>query len=371
MSDTESQSEASGPTSDELIERVSAIIREAKADGTFSEMTKRTVREKVQEFYGVDLRSRKKWLNDVIQNKVDEIESSPPVSPSGKKRKKAAPPAVGAKEDAPSEAAASRATKKQKLADEDDDDDDEVQDDEQGREEDGSDAGDSEAGNRHDGTKDASDIEANAIGKLSDFSELEDDAPTRHRSTSPTKKKKRASASGTRPSTGSKKAGGGGKAAGGGAGSGDAATERLARLKSIVAAAGVRKPWKKLYANADVADDDTEGQCRIVQDVMREIGITGRGSIAEAKRIRAEREFQDEVAALQEAQVVDSARGRRASRSNHGAASAKSVAARRSSTAGDDESEGESEEDEGPSSRKSFKNSLASFAAGLNSDDSD
>ncbi len=85
-----------------------------------------------------------------------------------------------------------------------------------------------------------------------------------------------------------------------GSSGGSEAEQRLTRLKKLVLECGVRKQWKKLYTAAGVSDTDFNGQCKVVQDVLRELGMTGKGSIEQARKIREEREFADELAGLQE-----------------------------------------------------------------------
>ncbi|KIY70533.1 hypothetical protein CYLTODRAFT_408767 [Cylindrobasidium torrendii FP15055 ss-10] len=74
--------------------------------------------------------------------------------------------------------------------------------------------------------------------------------------------------------------------------------ETLKKLKSYVSACGVRKPWKTLFKDADTASR----QIPIVQNVLRELGMTGRFSLEQAKRIKEKRELEEDVA---EAQVFE------------------------------------------------------------------
>lgn len=128
-----------------------------------------------------------------------------------------------------------------------------------------------------------------------EFSELEDDAPQLRKKARRTTSKSAASTKRNATASSSK------------AGSGEA-EQRLARLKKLVTECGVRKQWKKLYLDAGVSESDLRGQCNIVQGVLKDLGMTGKGSLEQAKKIRAQREFADELAALQENQVLHSAR---------------------------------------------------------------
>ncbi|KAN0061302.1 hypothetical protein ACQY0O_006148 [Thecaphora frezii] len=395
MSDTETRS-SNEPTSAQLVQQVRSIIKTAQSHNKVHELTKRMVRDRLQQHFGVDLNAKKQWLNQVIQDNVNELLSTPD-SPAEKKRKKTSPPTSASKSaKATKKGFKSKVTAKHAEEEEEEEEEEEYA---AGMTSAKVDAADAEEGEAAGSDKEAQrplekdeqpsprtvaavaadddeeeaaerDKEAADAANLSGFSELEDEEPAR----SPSKKKEQ----GRRraPSTSSSATAAGGARAKRrtstdkptkGHGSGPA--EKLARLKAIVAAAGVRKAWKKLYAAAGVEEEDIEGQCKVVQGVVREeIGITGRCSIAEAKRIRAQREFQDEVAALQSEQPEVST-SRRGSRRGNPTPTATTTAARKDGDEdrGDANEGGGESEDDGPR-RKSFRNSLASFAAGLNSD---
>ena len=137
------------------------------------------------------------------------------------------------------------------------------------------------------------------------------------------------------------------------------AEQRLVRLKKLVSECGVRKPWKNLYEAAGISSTDYERQCTVVQGVLRELGMTGKGSMEQAHKIRAKREFADELAALQDNPVLGRTRRTRSS--------AGSVA-KPTMVLSDDDEESDAEvqptkrsrkvdsesEDEGPSRRVSF-----------------
>lgn len=145
--------------------------------------------------------------------------------------------------------------------------------------------------------------------------------------------------------------------------------------------AGVRKQWKKLYEAASVADDDFAGQCRVVHGVMKDLGFTGKGSIEQAKKIREEREFADELAALQENPVLDDDVGRggrpRRTRASVGSAgSSKRGGGRNAITVSDDsddEDQDESDFEEVPARKagKKANNSTSSARARGGSDNTD
>ncbi|GAK63303.1 uncharacterized protein PAN0_003c1507 [Moesziomyces antarcticus] len=355
------------PSDAEITEQVRVIIEEAFDNGTVAEYSKRTIRNMLNEHFGVDLESKKKFISAATQDQVNRVtaerekaaSTSRSRSPSPAKASKASARASSTK--ARPASASSRpkpAPKRKQPASEE------------------SDAEEAEpSASREDGHD--SDL-GDAQAELSDFSELEDDA-----STSRSRKKSKPTKTKTSTTTKAPKA----KAKASSSG-GSEAEQRLARLKKLVIECGVRKQWKKLYEAADVSETDFAGQCTVVQGVLRELGMTGKGSVEQARKIREEREFADELAALQENTVMSSDRSRptRASRTKStvvaisddeasnasdesdfeaaapASRSSKKTAAR--STSDDDDDS----EDEGPLRSRSFKSSLASFAADLNSD---
>lgn len=345
----------------------------------------------LNEHFGVDLESKKKLISAATQDQVNRVtaerEKAASTSRSSSPAKASKASARASSTKARPESASSRpkpAPKRKQPASEE------------------SDAEEAEpSASREDGHD--SDL-GDAQAELSDFSELEDDA-----STSRSRKKSKPTKTKTSTTTKAPKA----KAKASSSG-GSEAEQRLARLKKLVIECGVRKQWKKLYEAADVSETDFAGQCTVVQGVLRELGMTGKGSVEQARKIREEREFADELAALQENTVMSSDRSRptRASRTKStviaisddeasnasdesdfeaaapASRSSKKTAAR--STSDDDDDS----EDEGPSRsvsppricttlrlhstdnlflnlfvpQRSFKSSLASFAADLNSD---
>ncbi|KIS70302.1 uncharacterized protein UMAG_01475 [Mycosarcoma maydis] len=203
-----------------------------------------------------------------------------------------------------------------------------------------------------------------------EFSELEDDAPQLRKKARRTTSKSAASTKRNATASSSK------------AGSGEA-EQRLARLKKLVTECGVRKQWKKLYLDAGVSESDLRGQCNIVQGVLKDLGMTGKGSLEQAKKIRAQREFADELAALQENQVLHSARRQSSTRRGPTHTLTNANNAQNSSSQSTNLqhhssfkkisrkiplSDSDDSQDHPPAQTKAFKSSLASFAADLNSD---
>ncbi|GAC76431.1 5'-3' exonuclease XRN1/KEM1/SEP1 [Moesziomyces antarcticus T-34] len=354
------------PSDAEITEQVRVIIEEAFDNGTVAEYSKRTIRNMLNEHFGVDLESKKKLISAATQDQVNRITAerekaaSTSHSPSPAKASKASVRASSTKARPSSASSRSKPAPKRKHPVSEDSDGEEAEP-----------SASREAGQ----DADLSDTQA----ELTDFSELEDDASTsRSRKKSKPTKTKTTSATAKAPK---------GKAKASSSG-GTEAEQRLARLKKLVIECGVRKQWKKLYEAADVSETDFAGQCTVVQGVLRELGMTGKGSVEQARKIREEREFADELAALQENTVMSSDRSRptRASRtksavvaiSDDEASNASdesdfetAAPAPRSSkktAARETEDDAEDSDDEGPSRSRSFKSSLASFAADLNSD---
>jgi hypothetical protein len=62
-------------------------------------------------------------------------------------------------------------------------------------------------------------------------------------------------------------------------------------IKGLVLACGVRKVWSKVFAGAPKPSE----QIRILQNMLKELGMTGRMSLEQAKSIKAKREFAQEL----------------------------------------------------------------------------
>ncbi|PBK69202.1 hypothetical protein ARMSODRAFT_957551 [Armillaria solidipes] len=69
----------------------------------------------------------------------------------------------------------------------------------------------------------------------------------------------------------------------------------IKRLKSLVLACGVRKPWTKLFEGVDRPSQ----QIKIIKDILAELGMKGRMSMEQAKAIREKREMEQELADVQ------------------------------------------------------------------------
>ncbi|PBK99762.1 hypothetical protein ARMGADRAFT_1008264, partial [Armillaria gallica] len=69
----------------------------------------------------------------------------------------------------------------------------------------------------------------------------------------------------------------------------------IKRLKSLVLACGVRKPWAKLFEGIDRPSQ----QIKIIKDILAELGMKGRMSMEQAKAIREKREMEQELADVQ------------------------------------------------------------------------
>ncbi|SJL04083.1 uncharacterized protein ARMOST_07442 [Armillaria ostoyae] len=65
----------------------------------------------------------------------------------------------------------------------------------------------------------------------------------------------------------------------------------IKRLKSLVLACGVRKPWAKLFEGIDRPSQ----QIKIIKDILAELGMKGRMSMEQAKAIREKREIEQEL----------------------------------------------------------------------------
>lgn len=105
--------------------------------------------------------------------------------------------------------------------------------------------------------------------------------------------------------------------------------ETVSKLKAIVVACGVRKIWKKEFADLGTPS----GQIKRLKEILKDLGMTGRLTLEKAKAIKAEREFAQE---LRDVQDFAEAERRRGTRKEKGGSE-------------DEQSESRSEdEDEGP-----------------------
>ncbi|KAK0214833.1 hypothetical protein IW262DRAFT_1465606 [Armillaria fumosa] len=69
----------------------------------------------------------------------------------------------------------------------------------------------------------------------------------------------------------------------------------IKRLKSLVLACGVRKPWARLFEGVHRPSQ----QIKIIKDILAELGMKGRMSMEQAKTIREKREMEQELADVQ------------------------------------------------------------------------
>lgn len=58
-------------------------------------------------------------------------------------------------------------------------------------------------------------------------------------------------------------------------------------------ACGVRKVWKKEFADLDTPS----GQVRRLREILKDLGMSGRPSLEKAKSLRAQRELAQELSA--------------------------------------------------------------------------
>ncbi|KAJ9478467.1 DEK_C domain-containing protein [Pseudozyma hubeiensis] len=360
----------SSPSDKQLTAQVHSILVKAYETDSLGDHSKRKIREMLADHFDVDLEHRKKTINQIVdeQNALvsaninsKAAESSGSASPVKKKTSKP--------ETSPKVKAAKSGSKRKKASSEVEDDDEEDED---------------ESYNDNAVAAAASTSASSDIGSDSDtteaeqFSELEED--TSHHSRKKPKKSSSKSTTSKKSSLTRKPSSSSAKSAS--AAGGSEAEQRLTRLKKLVTECGVRKQWKKLYQEAGVGETDFKAQCNVVQSVLKDLGMTGKGSVEQARKIREEREFADELAALQENEVLGrSTRGARKATgrasmkkaddddddegqaSDFEESSTKKQHSRRTKVVADDEDS----EDEGPR-KKTFKSSLASFAADLNSD---
>ncbi|CDR87131.1 uncharacterized protein SPSC_00257 [Sporisorium scitamineum] len=386
------------PSDKELTKQIRLMLVKAYDNGTVAEHSKRKIREMLIDHFGVDLEPIKKEIGKIILEQNDQEQESraqasnsrsasisrsvSPVkatkAPKDTETTKATKAKISAK-DQPAKKKTKKASgtrsKRKQLDSEDKDDNDGDDDDEKEY---------SIAPAAATSTTVSSDL--SDADPSDDFSELDEDTSTSRvgrKKAAPTKaasSKKTSCSSTRRKSTASSTSAAGGSEA----------EQRLTRLKKLVSKCGVCKQWKKLYEAAGVSETDFRGQCNVVQGVLTDLGMTGKGSMEQARKIRDEREFADELAGLQENTVLDSgSRTRKARGSLTGKVTKPRTSITISDDDDDDDGDGESDfeqvaatkrsrskrddsdvgsEDDGPTRRKSFKSSLASFAAGLNSD---
>ncbi|KAG1737181.1 hypothetical protein EDB19DRAFT_996187 [Suillus lakei] len=81
--------------------------------------------------------------------------------------------------------------------------------------------------------------------------------------------------------------------------------ETVSKLKAIVVACGVRKMWKKEFADLDTPS----GQIKRLKDILKDLGMTGRLTLEKAKTIKAEREFAQELQDVQDFAEAERRRG--------------------------------------------------------------
>ncbi|KAG6910917.1 hypothetical protein DXG01_006600 [Tephrocybe rancida] len=130
--------------------------------------------------------------------------------------------------------------------------------------------------------------------------------------------------------------------------------ETIKKLKSFVNACGVRKPWIKIFKDIPKPTQ----QITKLREILTDLGMTGRMSLEQAKRIKADRELAKELEDVQsfEQSVLNRSRSRTASTSQ---ASIKPAA-----------SEGE-ESEEDIQHRRRKVSALRSIEAFLGSDSDD
>lgn len=72
--------------------------------------------------------------------------------------------------------------------------------------------------------------------------------------------------------------------------------ETVSKLKAIVVACGVRKMWKKEFADLDTPS----GQIKRLKEILKDLGMTGRLTLEKAKTIKAKRELAQELRDVQD-----------------------------------------------------------------------
>ncbi|OCF71085.1 hypothetical protein I204_08321 [Kwoniella mangroviensis CBS 8886] len=113
---------------------------------------------------------------------------------------------------------------------------------------------------------------------------------------------------------------------------------KLADLKRIVVACGVRKQWAKEFADCPT----TSSQIRHVQSLLSSLGVKGQPTLGKAKALKAKRELAQE---LDDVKTFEAARGL-SSDTRERRSRASSGTKRKKVTGSDDEEEEEEEEDE-------------------------
>ncbi|KAG6833502.1 hypothetical protein H0H87_006074 [Tephrocybe sp. NHM501043] len=91
--------------------------------------------------------------------------------------------------------------------------------------------------------------------------------------------------------------------------------ETIKKLKSFVNACGVRKPWVKIFKDTPKPTQ----QIAKLREILTDLGMTGRLSMEQAKRIKAERELAKELEDVQsfEQSVLERSHSRTASSSRN------------------------------------------------------
>ena len=83
----------------------------------------------------------------------------------------------------------------------------------------------------------------------------------------------------------------------------DPKVEKLKKLKSFVAACGVRKQWKKIFGDIGLKEQIIE-----VQTVLRELGVEGRPSMKKCHIVKKEKERKEEMQSVDTANILKSSR---------------------------------------------------------------
>ncbi|EST07454.1 hypothetical protein PSEUBRA_002530 [Kalmanozyma brasiliensis GHG001] len=359
------------PSDEALTEQIKLILTKAHENDTIGDHTKRKVREMLTDYFDACLESpkTKKKVNAMVMEQNDLIakarqqqgKGSASTSKAASTSKFASPvkAAATSRPASPVKAASKSAkakTPKRKRASAAADSD-----------------SDNDAEAAHKAPTGPVGVSSDTEPASDDFSELEEDTSTSRvkKSRTTTSKKSASSSAPKRKSTAKP--------------SGSEAEQRLTRLKKLVSECGVHKQWKRLYEAANVDATDFDGQSKIVQGVLRELGMTGKGSLEQARKIREEREFNEELAALQENEVVGKTRGSRQTRASLGESAKRSktieisdteesgsefdeAPPKKSARKAVSDSDEDEDEDDGPAPKKSFNKSLASFVADINSD---
>ncbi|GAC96510.1 hypothetical protein PHSY_004090 [Pseudozyma hubeiensis SY62] len=330
-----------------------------------SDHSKRKIREMLADHFDVDLEHRKKTINQMVDEQNALVSAKVNSAAAGSSTSAASSSKKTGKSETSPKAKAAKSGSKRKKASSDVEDDEEGDEDESYNDNAVAAAASTSASSEIDSDSDTTEAEQ--------FSELEED--TSHQSRKKPKKSSSKSTTTTKKSSPTRQPSSSSTKFTSASG-GSEAEQRLTRLKKLVTECGVRKQWKKLYLEAGVGEKDFKAQCNVVQSVLKDLGMTGKGSVEQARKIREERDFADELAALQENEVLG--RSTRGARKATGRASMKEAddddkasdfeeastkKARRTKVVADDKDS----EDEGPR-KKTFKSSLASFAADLNSD---